>query len=82
MSIEERIPEMSEAQLESFRANALRLSQSGTDRQRTEAERLLPQIETALVERKRAKADALAERRKAAPKRVATRTKAPKAAKQ
>ena len=62
MSLEERVPDLSDKELERLYANAIRLAQSGTDRQRVDAERLLPLIGATLEERRSesvAKAEAL-----------------------
>jgi len=48
MAIADRIPEMSEKELESFRANAERLKDSGSAIQRQQAEELLPLLDAAL----------------------------------
>jgi hypothetical protein len=72
MSIDERIPGLSDKELATLRANAERLAVSGTVQQRTEAERLLPLVDAELLERK-ARAPAKA------PKKAATKPKAKKA---
>ena len=50
--IAERVPAMSDAQLKTFKENVLRLQSDGTDRQKVEAERLLPLITAELAGRK------------------------------
>ena len=42
MEIDQRIPDLSDKELENLHANAVRLEQSGTQIQRQHAERLLP----------------------------------------
>jgi len=62
MEIDQRIPDLSDKELESLHANAVRLSQSGTDRQRRQAESLLPllaeQMETRRASRAKTQAAA------------------------
>lgn len=75
--IDQRIPDLSEKELESLQANALRLKDSGTPKQREQAESLLPLVGAALEERRAAKAVAQAETRRAAvEKRAATKKSA------
>jgi hypothetical protein len=76
MSIEERIPELSNAELANLRANATRLEQTGTPRQQIDAANLLPLVDAELA-RRRAQAPAPRPRKaaakpKAAPKRKVT----------
>jgi hypothetical protein len=52
MAIGDRIPGLSDKELESFHANAVRLAQSGSTLQRQQAEELLPLL-GAEVERRR-----------------------------
>lgn len=78
MQIEQRIPELSDKELESLHANAVRLAQSGTEAQRRQAEGLLPQLGAAMEERRAARALETAERRRASVKRKATSASAPK----
>jgi len=68
--IDERIPAMTDKELDNLHANAVRLAQSGSVKQKSEAERLLPVIEEALASRKTDKATAMAEKKKAKPKAV------------
>lgn len=79
MTMLDRIPSMTDAELTSLRANAARLSTSGSAKQQTDAAALLPVIEEELATRTQAKADAAAARRAARPK--AERAAAPKKAK-
>lgn len=77
--IEERIPAMTDKELDNLHANAVRLAQTGSVKQKAEAERLLPLIDAAVESRKTDKATALAEKKKARPKAVRktkTKTKA------
>lgn len=75
--IDQRIPDLSDKELESLHANALRLKDSGTPKQREQAESLLPLVGAALETRRAAKAEAQAETRRAATeKRAATKKKA------
>ena len=67
MRIDQRIPDLSEKELESLQANAVRLAQSGTAMQRQQAEELLPLLSVALEERRTSRLAAQAEARKAAP---------------
>lgn len=55
-TLDERIPEMSETELNNLSANAQRLLVSGSAPQKAEAERLLPLINEALVKAKANKA--------------------------
>lgn len=84
MSIEDKIPEMSVADLETLQANAQRISQGAT-KQRAEAERLLPIIAEALERQRAVAAVATAEKRAARQKDLAAarakRSAAKKAAK-
>ena len=52
MSIDERIPALSDKELASLKDNAARLAQSGSVRQKSESERLTPLIDAELAERK------------------------------
>jgi len=52
MSIDERIPSLSDAELARLHDNASRLREQGAVGQRTEAERVLPLIEAELAERR------------------------------
>lgn len=80
MQIDQRIPEMSDAELQNLHGNAVRLAASGAPAQKAEAARLLPIIGAALETRgelKRAAAvEQKAKRREAG---AATRAKKAKA---
>lgn len=65
MSIDARIPEMTDKELDNLQANAQRLAQSGSPAQKAEAARLLPIIEAASQTRRAANAVATAEKKKA-----------------
>jgi hypothetical protein len=64
MAIEERIPQMSDKELDNLLANARRLAQSGAAKQKAEAERLIPIVERAVAERKAKRAEELVETKK------------------
>lgn len=75
MEIDQRIPDLSDKELDNLHANAVRLSDSGTPIQRQHAERLLPLVVAALAERRAAKVAAQEERRRATAKsKAAART--------
>lgn len=65
MEIQERIPDLSDKELESFHANALRLAQSGTPMQRQRAEEALPLLAAALDERRQTRSAATSQVRRA-----------------
>lgn len=52
MTIGDRIPDLSDKELESLHANAVRLKDSGSANQRQQAEELLPLFGVALEERR------------------------------
>lgn len=52
MGIDQRIPDLSDGELERLHANAIRLAQSGTPVQREQAEALLPLLGGALEARR------------------------------
>jgi hypothetical protein len=52
MGIDQRIPDLSDKELESLHANAVRLVESGSAVQRRKAEELLPLLGVALEERR------------------------------
>jgi hypothetical protein len=64
MAIDDRIPEMTDKELDNLRENAERLAQSGSPAQKAEAARLLPIIEIAAQARKVTNAAASAEKKK------------------
>jgi hypothetical protein len=77
MQIDERIPDMSDKELDTLHANAKRLAESGSAKQQLDAGRLLPLINAALETRK---ADRAAERASAlAEKKRTDKRKAPAA---
>lgn len=55
MTIGDRIPDLSDKELESLHANAIRLKDSGSAIQRQQAEELLPLLGVALEERRLAR---------------------------
>ena len=63
MAIGDRIPDLSDKELESLHANALRLKESGSAIQRQQAEELLPLLGAALEERKATRVATQAETR-------------------
>ncbi len=63
MTLEDKIPAMSVAELENLHANALRISQGPANKQQAEAARLLPIIAEALVLQRAAGAVEAAEKR-------------------
>jgi len=65
VTIEERIPEMTDKELENLRGNAARLVQSGSAKQQAEAARLLPIIDAASETRRAANSVAQVEKKKA-----------------
>jgi len=79
MSLEERIPEMSEKELENLQANAERIAKGSASKQQAEAERLLPIIAEAIVARKAARSVEMAEKKVTRQKEMAV-TRARKAA--
>ncbi len=80
MEIGERIPGLSDKELEAFHANAVRLAASGSVKQREQAETLLPLLGAALQERAAANAVALTQQRLDAAERRAQTRAAAKAA--
>jgi len=79
MSLEARIPEMSEKELENLQANAERIMKGGASKQQIEAERLLPIIAEAMAKRKAARGVEMAEKKVTRQKELAA-TRARKAA--
>ena len=63
MSIEDRIPQLTDKELENLHDNAERISKGAASKQQTEAARLLPIIADALVERKKTRATEAAEKK-------------------
>lgn len=64
MDIDQRIPDLSDKELETLHANAVRLAGSGTQKQRQQAEELLPLLSAALEDRRRLRDEAQKSRRK------------------
>ena len=65
MSLIEKIPEMTDEDVNNLLANARRLSESGSDKQRADAAELLPALEEAAGARHAAKLAAAAAKRAA-----------------
>jgi hypothetical protein len=63
LTLEDKIPAMSVAELENLHANALRISQGAVNKQQAEAARLLPIIAEALERQRAASAVEAAEKR-------------------
>jgi len=63
VSIEDRIPQLTDKELENLHDNAERISKGAASKQQTEAARLLPIIANALVERKKTRATEAAEKK-------------------
>ena len=63
MSIEDRIPQLTDKELENLHDNAERISKGAASKQQAEAARLLPIIADALVERKKTRATEAAEKK-------------------
>ena len=72
--MDQRIPDLSDKELDSLHANAVRLSQSGADKQRQQAESLLPLIGVEMEKRRAARVQTqAAAKEESARKRVAAR---------
>lgn len=69
MAIIDRIPDLSDKELESLHTNAVRLKDSGSAIQQRQAEELLPLLSAALEERKAARVATQAETRRAQTKK-------------
>jgi hypothetical protein len=69
MGIDQRIPDLSDKELEKLHANAVRLAQSGAPAQRQQAEELLPLLGAAMETRAAARVAANTSVRRAAAKR-------------
>ena len=75
--MDQRIPDLSDKELESLHANALRLLDSGTDKQRQQAESLLPLIADQMETRRAARVKTqAAAKEESSRKRVAARASA------
>jgi len=64
MEIDQRIPDLSDKELERLHANAVRLAESGAERQRQQAEGLLPLLTAAIEERRVARNEAQQDKRR------------------
>ena len=78
MQIEQRLPELSDKELENLHGNAVRLAQSGSPAQRRQAEALLPLIGAELESRSAARSAAQKLSRRAAAERQGVLRKAMK----
>jgi hypothetical protein len=65
MAIEDRIPALTDKELDNLHSNAVRLSANGTAAQKAEATRLMPIIDAAVEDRRIARTADLAERKRA-----------------
>lgn len=68
MEIDQRIPDLSDHELDRLHANAVRLAGSGTPLQRQHAERLLPLIGEAQAARRALRVETQAVKKRAAPR--------------
>ncbi len=75
MAILDRIPDLSDRELESLHANAVRLKDAGSVIQQRQAEELLAPLAAALAERKAARVEAQAETRRVAASAKKMKTK-------
>ena len=73
MSIDQRIPDLSDKELDTLHANAVRLAESGTVQQRQQAETLLPLIGAERDTRRQAKAAVAASKPKRATKKTSAK---------
>lgn len=74
--IADRIPDLSDIELERLNANALRLAESGTSAQREQALALLPLLGAALGTRRQAQAEAQKTARRATRRKAAVEQQA------
>ncbi len=63
MIVQERIPALSEKELERLHAGEVRLAQFGTDKQKIDAEGLLPSIGAAVAQRRSERETLLADKK-------------------
>lgn len=75
MGISDRIPDLSDKELEHLHANAVRLKDAGSQSQRQQAEELLPLLGAALEERRLARVAAQTETRRVNTEKRATARK-------
>ena len=77
MSLLDKIPTLDDVALKNLLDNARRLETSGSERQKMDADELLPVLEATMAERRSAELEAAAEKRattrKAAPKKPTAR---------
>ena len=76
MSIDQRIPDLSDKELDTLHANAVRLAESGSVQQRQQADSLLPLIGAELDARSQAKAAIGATKPRRTTKKTAASAKA------
>lgn len=76
MAIDQRLPDLSDGELESLHANAVRLAQSGAPQQRRQAEELLPLIGAVIEERRHVRAAQALQARRSATQRSAVAKRA------
>lgn len=81
MGWDQRIPALSDKELENLHVNAVRLAQSGSTLQRQKAEELLPVLGAALEERRVTRVAAQTETRRINTRKRAVAAEAVKAAK-
>lgn len=71
MEMDQRIPDLSDHELETLHANAIRLAQSGTPKQKQQADSLLPLLGEAVEQRRVARAEAALAKKRGGAKRKA-----------
>ena len=74
MAISDRLPDLSDRELETLQTNAVRLKETGSVQQRRQAEELLPLLDAALEERRLVRAATQAETRARGPKKKKAET--------
>jgi hypothetical protein len=74
MAIADRLPDLSDKELETLQTNAVRLKETGSVQQRRQAEGLLPLLDAALEERRLVRVATQAETRARAPKKKKAET--------
>lgn len=74
MAIADRLPDLSDKELETVQTNAVRLKETGSVQQRRQAEELLPLLDAVFEERRLVRVATHAETRPRAPKNKKTVT--------
>ena len=74
MAIADRLPDLSDKELETLQTNAVGLKETGSVQQRRQAEELLPLLDAALEERRLARVATQTETRARAPKKKKAET--------